>query len=160
MAIGEEFHPVNGLVPVADAFAGTVYSDVVNLSEYGKAMFFVIKGAGATGTSTVTVEACSTAAAAAVQAVAFRYKYDIDAGVTASSDTYSAMAACASTGFTTTAGAEGVYMVEISSDELYSTYKYARLKMVEVANDPVTGCVFILLSQPRYGEAVMDSALV
>lgn len=160
MAIGEEFHVVNGLVPVADAFAGTKYSDVVNLSEYGKATFIIVKGAEATGTSTVTVEACSTAAAAAVQAVAFRYKYDIDAGPTASSDTYSAMAACALTGFTTIAGAEGTYIVEICSDELYSTYKYVRLKLVEVANDPVTGAVAILLSQPRYGEAVMDSALV
>jgi hypothetical protein len=155
-------HYAVGIAPVADFNDGTKYTDVVSMVKYKKMTFVVFLGAEATGTATWTVEACTTAAAAATQAVAFRYKYDVDAG--ASSDTFTGMAACASTGFTTTAGAGGIYVIEVNSDDLYFTggarYEYVRLKAVEVADDPVTGCVLCIGEEPRYGESVQDSMIV
>ena len=61
----ERSHIVNGIVPVADAFAGTVTSDVVKVSDYHNVRFILYKGVGTTGTSTLTVVPASTAAAAA-----------------------------------------------------------------------------------------------
>ncbi len=54
----ERLHLIKGLDPVADAFAATVSSDVVDMSEFSRVLFVVHVGVGATGTSTFTVEAC------------------------------------------------------------------------------------------------------
>ena len=55
----ENRHFVKGLDPVADAFAGTVSSDVVSMREYGRVLFIVHIGVGATGTSTITRQAAA-----------------------------------------------------------------------------------------------------
>jgi hypothetical protein len=148
-------HFVAGIDPVADAFSGTVYSDVVNMTNYGKAVFIVFTGVGTTGTSTFTVEASSTAAAAAVSAVPFHYRsYD-------ASDVPGDLTSCASTGFTSTAGSSRIHVIEIDAEAcIASGYKYARLKCVEVANDPVLGGVLIQLCEPRSTENVGATAVV
>ena len=61
MKILDEMHLVKGIDPVADAFSGTVTSDVVECWG-GGVLFVVYKGVGATGTSTCT---CSRACARA-----------------------------------------------------------------------------------------------
>ena len=58
-----DLHLVNGLAPVADAFSGTVYTDIVKLTNTGFVTFVIYKGAEVTGTTTVTVQPCSNAAA-------------------------------------------------------------------------------------------------
>jgi hypothetical protein len=151
----EVCHRVLGIAPVADAFAGTVYTDVVNMKNYGKAVFTVFTGAEATGTSTFTVEAASNAAAAAVSAVPFHYRsYE-------NSDVPGALTAAAVGGFTSTAGANQIHVIEVDAEALIASgYGYVRLKAVEVVNDPVTGCVLIELCDPRSTENVGATAVV
>ena len=63
------------------------------------------------------------------------------------------MTAAATTGFTTTAGSNQVYQIYVPGSELGAEgYGYVRLKMVEVANDPVVGCVMGRVIGLRNGE--------
>lgn len=143
----QTIHPVKGIDPVADAFSGTVATDVVSLENYHEVGFLIYKGVGTTGTSTITVEACDNFTPSNTTAVAFRYR------ACTSGDTWGAWTAATAAGFTTTAGSSQIYQVQVSADDLAATgYPNARLKAVEVVNDPVLGGIAILLGQPKYGE--------
>lgn len=148
---------ISGIVPVADAFAGTVYSDIYDVSEAHQLTFIRYQGAEATGTSTLTVEACSTITATATTAVTFRYRRVAD---TTASDVPGAVTAATTAGFTTTAGGNQIYIIEVDASVIAATgYKYARLKSVESANDPVTGCLFAILSDLRLAQATPASMI-
>ena len=145
--VTEEEHVVMGIAPVADFASGTVTTTVVNMKQHGKAVYTIIKGVGTTGTSTVTVEACSNAAASVVSAIPFTYRSYAGATDVPSTDPINATSA----GFTTTAGSNQEYVVEVDADALLASgYNYVRLKMVEVVNDPVLGGVLISLRNPRF----------
>lgn len=148
-------HIVTGLDPVADAFSGTVVSDIVNLSQYGSVAFVVFYGVGATGTSTITVEACDDVVPTNVSAIPFHYRRYTSA------DTEGAITAAAAAGVATTAGSSQRYVVEVSAQALAASgYKYVRLKMVEVVDSPVLGGILIILGRARYSQAAIDSAVV
>jgi hypothetical protein len=139
-------HFVKGLDPVADAFSGTVASDVVSLGNFDSALFVVYKGAGATGTSTITVEACDDIIPTNTTAVPFYSK-----SIT-STDVQGAMTARTAAGFTTTAGASQIYAIQVHAEELANAgYSYVRLKAVEVVDSPVLGGIAIALAGPRFG---------
>tara|TARA_R110000868_G_scaffold117797_2_gene312878 strand:- start:703 stop:1179 length:477 start_codon:yes stop_codon:yes gene_type:complete len=139
-------HFVKGIDPVADAFDGTVYSDIVSLREHTHALFIVHKGVGTTGTSTITVQASDDNAAGNVSAVAFRYK------AITTDDVQGVITAAATTGFALTAGSSQAYAVEVDVQELLASgYEYVRLKAVEVVNSPVLAGVMIVLSGNRFG---------
>lgn len=147
-------HLVKGLDPVADAFAGTVSSDVVSMKNHETVEFYIYKGVGATGTSTITVEACDDTTPTTTSAIAFRYQ-SITSG-----DTHSDMTEATSAGFTTTAGSSQIYKVSVDAQALATSgYEYVRLKAVEVVDDPVLGGILINLVTPRYGQAVQESAI-
>lgn len=129
---------VKGLDPVADAFSGTVYSDIVDMGEFRRILFQIYAGVGATGTSTLTVEACDDTSGSNVVAIPF-YSREITTG-----DTEGAITAQAATGFTTTAGSSKLVLVEVREDALAATgYRYVRLKAVESVDSPVLGCICI-----------------
>lgn len=146
MKILSELHWTIGIVPVADAFSGTVYSDVMKCSGEGME-WMIVKGAGATGTSTITVEACDDVTPTNSTAVAFMYRKST------TPDTWGAWTQATTTGFTTTAGANQMYEIYVDGSELAAEgYAYARLKAVEVANDPVLGGVLQAVVRPNYAE--------
>lgn len=150
----QNLHFVKGLDPVADAFAGTVASDVVDVSNHGGALFLIYKGVGTTGTSTITVEACDDVTPSNTTAVPFYYK------AITSNDVQGAMTSAAAAGFTTTAGSSQIYAVSVDSQELASAgYKYVRLKAVEVVDSPVLGGIAIALYQPRFGGSATNTAI-
>jgi hypothetical protein len=139
-------HYIKGLDPVADAFSGTVTSDVVDLANHQSALFLVYKGVGTTGTSTITVEACSDFSATAVTAIPFYSK-----SIT-SNDVQGDLTARAAAGFTTTAGSSQIYEIQVAAEALAATdYHLVRLKAVEVVDSPVVGCIAITLAGPRFG---------
>lgn len=147
-------HIVKGLDPVADAFAGTVYSDVVSLRNHETIEFYIIKGVGATGTATITVEACDDIVPTTQEAVAFRYQTVV------TGDTHSEMTEATTAGFATTAGSSQLYKVSLDAQSLASTgYEYVRLKSVEVVDSPVLGGIMIALLTPRFDQAVQESAI-
>lgn len=148
-------HPMKGLDAVADAFAGTVYSDIFNMGDFHSILFIVHKGVGTTGTSTLTIEASDDVSASNVTAIPFRYK------LITSGDTEGALTAATTAGFTTTAGSSQLYALEASSEEMGDTgYQYIRLKAVESANDPVLGGVLAFGCGNRYAQDVPATAIV
>ena len=148
-----ERHIINGLAPVADAFAGTVYSDVVKVSGYHAVRFILQKGVGTIGTSTLTLEACDDAAGNNPVAIPFAYqKYDN------ADDVPDDVAQATTAGFTTTAGSNHLYVLEAETQRM-GDKKWLRLKAVEVANDPVLGGILIELLKPRYAAHVPPTAI-
>ena len=147
-------HFMKGLDPVADAFAGTVNTDVVNFADYSSVVFILHHGVGTTGTSTLTVEACDDTTPSNTTAIPFRYK------IMTATDVEGAITDATTTGFVTTAGSSHVYMIEASSEEMGDTgYGYVRLTAVESANDPVLGGIMILGLGSRYAQDVPATAV-
>jgi hypothetical protein len=147
-------HIVHGLPPVADAFAGTVYSDILNLSNSHGCEFLIYKGVGTTGTSTVTVEACDDVSGSNVVAIPFRYRANLAA------DTWGAVTTATTTGFATTAGSNHIYEIIVDADELGDTgYKYVRLKMAEVVDSEVLGGILWINHEPRSAQDVPATVL-
>lgn len=152
--LSQYVHFVKGLDPVADAFAGTVGTEVVNMEGYSKATFVIHKGVGTTGTSTITVEACDDTTPSNTTAIPFRYK------AITTGDTEGALTAATTTGFATTAGSSQMYVIEVDAEELGDIgYGYLRLKAVEVTNDPVLLGVLIMLHGARYAQDVPATAI-
>jgi hypothetical protein len=118
-----------------DLFNGNLTTDIISLANYGSAIFVLTKGPGATGTAVITVESCDDTSATTTTAVAYTY------AVCTSGNTWGNLTAATSSGFTTTAGANQCYMIEIRDDQLSGTDKYVRAVFTESANDPVDGSV-------------------
>lgn len=134
----ERLQFIKGIDPVADAFASTVSTDVVDMAEFSRIVFLRYDGVGATGTSTVTVEACDDIVPTNTSAIPFHYRVDHvgDEG---------ALAAAAAAGFATTAGSSKLVAVEVREDALAASgYRYVRAKFAEVVDSAVLGCVLIL----------------
>ena len=140
----ENRHFVKGLDPVADAFAGTVSSDVVSMREYGRVLFIVHIGVGATGTSTITVEACDDVTPTNQTAIAF-WSREITTG-----DTEGAITRQAAAGFVTTAGSSKIVLVEVEAKDVGEASvnsivgnEFVRLTAVESVNSPVLAGIMI-----------------
>lgn len=141
--LSEQVHAVTGLDPVADAFDGTVYSDIIRVSNAFGISFLLWKGVGATGTSTVTVQACDDVSATNTSALAFKYRANTATGT---SDVWGALTTATSAGFDTTAGSGQMYWIHVDADLLANSgYKFCRLKCVEVVNSPVLGGIMCFL---------------
>lgn len=149
----ETLHFAKGIDPVADAFAGTVYSDVYNMEAYGRIAFVIYAGVGTTGTSTLTVEACDDTTPTTTAAIPFWYR-QITSG-----DTETAPTRATTTGFTTTAGSSKIIVVEADAKDLSSNYGYIRLKAVESVDAAVLGGVLAIQSEPRYASAIKATTL-
>lgn len=155
MIFTEKNHLIKGLDPVADAFAGTVTSDIVNLEGAEHVTFVIYKAVGDTGTSTITVEACDDTSPTNVSAVTFHYR------AYTTGDTAGTLTAATTTGFVTTAGSSQMYAVECDAAALAASgYAYIRLKAVESVNSPVLGGILIITSGLRYAQNVPHSAIV
>lgn len=141
-----EIHWVKGIDPVADAFSGTVNTDV--FEAWGHEVIFIIyEGVGTTGTSTITIDACDDTTPTTTSAVPYRYR------TCTTGDTWSAWTDVAATGFTLTAGSSHLYEIRVDPADLGATgYGYVRLHAVEVANDPVLACVLCGVVALRYRE--------
>ena len=127
-----------------DLFNGNLTTDIISLANYGSAIFVLTKGPGATGTAVITVESCDDTSATTSTAVAFNYT------ITTSGNTIGSITAATSSGFTTTAGTNQTYCMEIRADELSGTDKYVRMVATESANDPVDGAGLVILVDPKY----------
>lgn len=145
----ENYHVAFGLNPIADAFSGTVASDIVNAKNFHHTVFLFYWGVGATGTTTITVEACDDVSASNVTAIPFRYRL-VTGGLNAG-DTHGNITSATTTGFETTAGSHQCVIIEVDNEELGDTgYKYIRCKAVEATDSPILGGILILQGAPRY----------
>ena len=153
LSFGER-HIITGIDPVADAFSGTVYSDVVSMANYGFAEFTIHKGVGATGTSTFTVEACDNANGDNPVAIPFAYQEYIST----TTDLPGAVKKATTAGFTSTAGSSQLYVIQADSQAMGGK-AWIRLKAVEVVDSPVLGGILIRLGSPRYATDIPPTAI-
>lgn len=150
----ESVHFVIGLAPVANGFAGTVTSDVVNMEGYHNCRFIQLTGVGTTGTSTMSVLAADDTTPSTTTAIPFKYREIL------SGDTEGDLTVATASGFTTTAGSNRVSIIEVDSAELSATARgYVQLKMVEVAASAVLGGVLVELYNPRYASQTKATAI-
>ena len=145
---------VMALEPNADRYDGTPTSDVIAMKHYRHVTFILQEGAGGTGTVKIEVEECTSSAAAGNTAIAFNYR------VASSGDTFGALTAATSAGFTTTAGANKQVLIEIDAAELSDGSPFVRLQLTEVANDPCDAGIVAICSEPRYSAEIMPTAIV
>jgi hypothetical protein len=150
----ENIKVITGVPPAANAFGGTVVSDVVSLSNYARVAFEFIKGAGAVGTQVVTLQASAANDGANPTPVAFRYRIG-NADGTGYGDILDAPVA----GFTMPAGANKTAIVELKGEELPADKGWVHLKSVEGTIGACAGAVMIHLTDPRYGGSQLPSAV-
>lgn len=147
-------HFMNSLPPVANAFAGTVSSDVHDVRDAHAIHFLITKGVGTTGTSTVTVEACDDTTPSNTTAIPFAYR------VNTGTDVWGALTWATATGFVTTAGSNHQYMIEVDADMLANSgRKYCRITLVESVGSPVLAGITAILWPLRSPRAVTASQI-
>lgn len=147
-------HLVKGLDPVADAFAGTVYSDIISMRNQKTIDLVIYKGVGATGTSTITIEACDDVSGSNVSAVEFWYQ------AITSGDTHGAITKATTSGFVTTAGSSQLYRIRVDASALASSgYPFVRLKAVESVDSPVLGGILAILGDSKEEQEVRNTAI-
>lgn len=149
----ERLQVIKGKDPVADAFAGTAVTDVVDMSEFSRILFIRHDGVGATGTSTLTVEACDDTTPSNVTAIPFHYREVL------TGDTEVAITAKAAAGVATSAQSSKLVIAEVREDALAATgYRYVRAKYTEVVDSAVLGGVLIL-GEKKAPRAISGSAI-
>ena len=145
------FHVINALSPVADAFAVSMDTDIIDAGVGDGVWFIVHTGvASAAATSTITIEASSNIGAAATATVPFVYRACVG------TDVWGAWTAATTTGFLATMTASnGMWQVYVDSAEIAEEgYRYVRLSTDEGAGGAVVGGVLAIIVNPRYSPAV------
>jgi hypothetical protein len=135
----EELRFAKGIDPIADAFAGTVNTDVYSMKEHGRVLFCIYTGVGASGTSTITVDACDDTTPSNTTAIAF-WSAEMTSGDTMGSKTRRAAA-----GYVYTAGSSKMVFIEAEAKDLPSDYGFVRCHLVESVNAAVLACIFPIM---------------
>lgn len=158
---------VSGLIPVVDCFATGVETDIVNMENYKKCTFLVYTGATSTGSTVITVNAGASSTGAAT-AIAFKYRTQVAQtnATTTGGDIPGALTDATSTGFTTTISkVGGIYIIEVDASTVLAasttgvSFDHCKLDADESVNSPITGCVLAILSEPRYPQAILQTAI-
>lgn len=139
------FYNCANLTAHEDMFNGDPSTDVIVMRKARSIVFGILKSAGATGTATITVESCDDTTPTTTTAVAFHYR------ACTSGNTWGAVTAATTAGFTTTAGANQMYVIEVSADELSDGDIGVRLVATEVVDNPCDGAIFCVTDNHRYG---------
>lgn len=155
---------VNVIIPVADAWGtNPVVSDIVHLENYRKCTFLIVTGATAAVAPVVTVFAGVSNAVCATPIV---FKYRTQAAVVvpnAGSDVPSVLTDAAVGGFSMIASIVGsLYIVEVDAAVVAAAganFDHCALNIDENVDVPQTGCVVAILSEPRYPQDILVTAI-
>jgi len=164
--LSEKIKVVNATQPVADAFAAgdpLHLSDTVNLENYNKCTFIIATGATTTADGVVTILAGATNVTPAT-AITFKYRTQIAAIPPAQgSDVPSTLTDASTSGFVMTASKiGGLYIIEVDAAVVAAAgtnFDHCSLHVAEDTDDPQTACVIALLSEPRYPQDILATAI-
>ena len=154
-----ESHGILGLT-VDGNWADGFDSDSIDMSKYNHATVIIIGDASVAGNGIIKVNAGNTAGSEST-AITFTYRYPGAAIGSASSDVYSA--ASTSAALTTVATSyitSRAFVIEFDAQDLNvsgTQYRYARVN-VDATGSGGTVDIVAILSEPRYMEAIMDTA--
>ena len=164
--LSEKLKIVNVIDPVATACA-TGTSDIINLENYKKCTFIVATGASVGNSdSDITIYA-GNANDSCSQVITFKYRTQIAAATPdPGSDVSSALTAVtvAATGFAMTASKKGgVYIIEVDAAVVAAAgtnFDHVALHFgAHTGAGAVVGCVLALLSEPRYPQDILATAI-
>lgn len=156
-----DHHIVNGVYPIADAFDTSKTSDFVSMSNYRRLTGIIHTGVATGGTANGTVTVLASAVAAGSSTTAIPFKYRVCASST-SVDTWGAMTDATASGFSMTAGSNYMYEIEVAAEDVEfnaAGKPFVAIKVTESTNDPVVGGIILILSDPRYLQAVPVTAI-
>ena len=137
----ERLHIIGGLNPNADAFAGTVNTDVFEV--LGEGAFFLVYYGDGKGASTLTVQACDNTTPSNTTAVAFNYRSST------TFDTWGSWSTAGTAGITVQ-GESNMYEVYVPAAECASEgYGYIRAHLVESSNTAADGVVIAGVLNPH-----------
>ena len=141
----ENIHWIGGLAPNADAFDGTVYTDVFKVLGEG-AVFLVWYGTNAvSGASVMTVNAADDVTPNNETAVAFMYR------VSTTFDTWGAWTQATVAGITVGASADSMWEIYVPASEFASEgYAYCRAVFIESVNQTADGMCLAGVVNPSY----------
>ena len=151
-----DFHVVNALVPVADAFDTLKYTDIIDAG-MGEGVLFILQMGATAGDSApiILMNASSTITATAETAVPFVYRACVG------TDVWGDWTAVAATGVTLdTTTANSMWQFYVDSAEVAETgYRYLRMSIDEVNNLAQTAGILGLVINPRYAMTMPGSVL-
>jgi len=164
----EKNHVVNCIIPVTDAFAANKTTDVINMENYNKCTFLIITGATSADLGKVTINA-GDANDSCATAITFKYRRQIagTAGIAGvqGSDVPGALTpvTVAATGFAMEAAKiGGIYIVEVDAAVVAAAgtnFDHVSLTVTENGSAGVDACVIAILSEPRYPQAILATAI-
>lgn len=125
----------------------------VKLTTFDHAMFVIAEGPSADAEATITVLAGSSQAMAGAEAIAFHYRM-----AAADSDEYGALTDAPVAGFSTGAGGDRAFLIEIDDSELPDGKPWVQVVLSLDAGTDAPGAV-IAVVVPRYQSAAIETAL-
>ena len=155
---------VNAIIPVADAWdANPVVSDIVHLENYKKCTFLIVTGATSAVTPQVRVFAGVSNAVCATPIV-FKYRTQAAAAVPGvGSDIPTALTDATVAGFAMLGNiVGGISIVEVDAAVVAAAganFDHCALEIDENADTAQTGCVIAILSEPRYPQDILATAI-
>ena len=153
-----ESHGILGLTVDGDWNAGFT-SDSIDMSKYNHACVIIIGDSSLAGNAVITVNAGNTAGSEAA-AMTFTYRYASGDVGSSSSDVFGTAATSASLTTTATSMDSRCTLIEFEAADLNvsnTQYRYASVT-VSAAGTAGTCDIVAILSEPRYAEAIMDTA--
>ena len=160
----EQNKVVNVLDPVATAFA-TAVTDIVNMENYNKCTFLIVTGASHANTDSVITVLAGNANDSCATAIVFKYRTQI-AAVTpaAGSDVPGALTTAATAGFSMTASKKGgLYIIEVDAAVVAAAgtdFDHVAINLVEATGSGAAlGTIIAILSEPRYPQAILATAI-
>ncbi len=160
----QRFSQSHGIVPIEmatlDNYNAGMTMDSVNMAKYNHCTLIIIGNADVAGDGVLTIYGATTDAGTTA-AITFTYRYsagDVDA---ASSDILGTAATSAALEITGTLLESRMLVIEIDSGDLHIAnvqYQYITPVLSAAGTDGEITCCAIL-SEPRYAEAVMPTAV-
>ncbi len=136
---------------------GANQCDIVDMESYKKCTFLIMTGATSTGIGAVTVQAGATSTGATTE-IAFKYRS------TTTGDTYGDLTdAVAGTGFNLTVSTANQYhIIEVDAPTVAAAaanYDHVALSITNHVT-AINACVVAVLSEPRYPQGTLGTAIL
>jgi len=149
-------------VPLADNYNTiTVAEESIDMALYNHATFIFLFSASCTADAGVITMSAGLTNGAADAAVTFTWRESSAAVLLAGADVYSAAATAATITLTQVDIVNRVLVIEVAADDMWIAnvqYRYLTVAYDDAGTAGIFSCVAIL-SEPRYCEAVMPTAI-
>jgi hypothetical protein len=154
---------VAGFVPV-DMQTAANNGDWVSLKNYNHATIVLFKAAGTAGDDpTITVQQATDVAGTGAKGLNFTRVFTKQ-GAQTGIGTFTEVTQSAASTYTHTDGAENqaLWVIEIDGPDLdvNGGFDCIRANVADVGGNAQLGCLLYILTEPRYGQSTMPSAIV